>query len=418
MKTFLMILFIPLLLLNAQWQRISEENVGTTAKLMTHNSNVFLYGYQGGFKFFRFDANGENFTDLSASAPAEFSYLYSFNNKLYCVDITDVYTSSDNGETWNLLSTIDFTGGAIIKLTSDGNTLYAVSNRKSIFKSTDYGSTWQELTLNADGNLMFLNLAVTGNNLVGVIVGAGAYSSNDGGVNWSLNNPETGIQNVYNSDGVIIGLTGNGLYKLDISNNTWSTINNGLPNNGTYFISKSLSRSGGSLYFAGSELIGSKSHVFTSSNEGSNWSELYSEGFPQLNYSGSSEFIVSSGTNLFYYYYGLLDSQNIGLYIYPVSETTANESGAELPNKFSLLQNYPNPFNPTTKISFSITQSGLTTLQVYDVLGKEVAELVNENLSAGNYSVDFNASNLSSGIYFYRLVSGNVALIKKMILLR
>ncbi len=91
---------------------------------------------------------------------------------------------------------------------------------------------------------------------------------------------------------------------------------------------------------------------------------------------------------------------------------------------FYLMQNYPNPFNPTTTIRYSIpvetghAPSLHTTLKVYDVLGKEVTTLVNEEKSAGNYEVEFSASTLPSGIYFYKLQAGNFSSVKKMILLK
>jgi len=90
----------------------------------------------------------------------------------------------------------------------------------------------------------------------------------------------------------------------------------------------------------------------------------------------------------------------------------------KLPKEFALFNNYPNPFNPTTTINYSIKQDGLVSLKVYDILGKEVATLVNENKPPGKHSVKFNASNLPSGIYFYRIVSGNFSATKKLILLK
>jgi len=86
------------------------------------------------------------------------------------------------------------------------------------------------------------------------------------------------------------------------------------------------------------------------------------------------------------------------------------------PSEFSLSQNYPNPFNPTTKISFSLKHSGLSTLKVYDLLGREIASLVNEYLTAGNYTIEWSGSNLSSGVYFYQIRSGDFVATKKMIL--
>jgi len=89
-----------------------------------------------------------------------------------------------------------------------------------------------------------------------------------------------------------------------------------------------------------------------------------------------------------------------------------------VPSGYALSQNYPNPFNPTTEIQFSITKGGFTTLKVYDLLGKEVATLVNENLNPGTFKSTLNGANLSSGTYIYRLVSGTTVLTKKMMLLK
>ncbi|MDP3684246.1 MAG: T9SS type A sorting domain-containing protein, partial [Ignavibacteria bacterium] len=89
-----------------------------------------------------------------------------------------------------------------------------------------------------------------------------------------------------------------------------------------------------------------------------------------------------------------------------------------VPAEFSLSQNYPNPFNPSTTINWRMAASSYVTLKVYDVLGKEVTTLVNNELEAGSHSVNFDASNLSSGIYFYELRAGNFIQNKKMILMR
>ena len=88
------------------------------------------------------------------------------------------------------------------------------------------------------------------------------------------------------------------------------------------------------------------------------------------------------------------------------------------PNQFSLSQNYPNPFNPTTTIKFTILDLRFTILKVYDVLGNEIATLINEEKPAGSYEVEFDAFSLSSGIYFYRLKSGSYIETKKMIVLK
>ena len=103
------------------------------------------------------------------------------------------------------------------------------------------------------------------------------------------------------------------------------------------------------------------------------------------------------------------------------STTLINETDA-MPAVFSLGQNYPNPFNPSTKIQYTIRNAGFVSLKVYDVLGHEVATLVNSNQEAGSYTVPFNAGeaklNLASGMYFYRLEAGSFVSIKKLTLLK
>lgn len=94
------------------------------------------------------------------------------------------------------------------------------------------------------------------------------------------------------------------------------------------------------------------------------------------------------------------------------------EDDLSSPNSFRLQQNYPNPFNPGTKISYSIPEISFVTLKVYDVLGKGIATLVNEEKAIGNYDIDFNASVLPSGIYFYSLTAGTYTETKKMILIK
>jgi len=94
------------------------------------------------------------------------------------------------------------------------------------------------------------------------------------------------------------------------------------------------------------------------------------------------------------------------------------QSGDQLPETYALSQNYPNPFNPTTSISYAIPQNSYVSLKVFDVLGNEIQNLVNEKQDAGNYTVTFNADGITSGIYFYQLETGNFITTKKMILMK
>jgi hypothetical protein len=91
---------------------------------------------------------------------------------------------------------------------------------------------------------------------------------------------------------------------------------------------------------------------------------------------------------------------------------------ANTPGRFYLHQNYPNPFNPLTTIKYELAKEVNVKITLYDVLGKEVMRLVNENKKAGTYTVDFNAVNMATGVYFYRIEAGDFREVKKMILIK
>jgi hypothetical protein len=127
---------------------------------------------------------------------------------------------------------------------------------------------------------------------------------------------------------------------------------------------------------------------------------------------------------------GLSNNEYSGFWYQENSIPTGVEKNLQndLSKEYNLAQNYPNPFNPSTIITYSVPKTCLVTLKVYNILGKEVATLVNGQKTAGNYSVQFsakggsapggNAGNLASGIYFYRMQSGNFVQTKKLILLK
>lgn len=145
------------------------------------------------------------------------------------------------------------------------------------------------------------------------------------------------------------------------------------------------------------------------------WEKIgFIEGYGNSNspklYSFTDKSIESAGK----YLYRLKQIDIDGIFEY----SSKVEVDLAYPNNYELKQNYPNPFNPSTTISYSIPNDGQVTLSIYDVLGNEVAFLVNENKTAGNYSYNFDASQLTSGIYFYTIKSGQFIETKKMLLIK
>ncbi len=139
-------------------------------------------------------------------------------------------------------------------------------------------------------------------------------------------------------------------------------------------------------------------------------------------------FVEGYGTTTEKHSYSFIDSKIIcGKYRYRLKQIDFNgsfnyspviEIDAGFPKEFSLSQNYPNPFNPTTTLIYAVSKSSFVTLKVYDVLGTEISTLVNEQKQPGEYKVNFNGSNLPSGIYIYKINAGNFTSVKKMLLLK
>jgi hypothetical protein len=172
-------------------------------------------------------------------------------------------------------------------------------------------------------------------------------------------------------------------------------------------------------------------------NEGElNWStatETNNQGFDveRMNASGTYEkigFVAGFGTTTEPKSYSFIDSKlESGNYTYRLKQVDFDGSytysdevnvDVEVPLEYALEQNYPNPFNPSTTIKYSIPEDGFVKLAIYNMLGEEVATVVNNVQKAGRYEINFNASNLSSGVYVYRIETVNFTASKKLMLMK
>lgn len=134
-----------------------------------------------------------------------------------------------------------------------------------------------------------------------------------------------------------------------------------------------------------------------------------------------SQFAAQTIAVGFRYYMNLQDANGLLVQlddIYVGGSVGIQNTSNEIPARYKLAQNYPNPFNPVTNIAFDIPQNTFAVLKVFDMLGREVAELVNEKLDAGSYRVNFDASNLSSGTYLYSLSTSNFRQTKKLTVIK
>ena len=148
--------------------------------------------------------------------------------------------------------------------------------------------------------------------------------------------------------------------------------------------------------------------MFVSEDNGDTWTSLGMNGY------GVSTLMVNPSNSDVY-----VGTKEGAVYkMNGIENPTGVENENGIPTEFKLAQNYPNPFNPSTTIEFAVPVAGRFNVTVYDVIGREVAILMDNEVSAGNYKVTFDASRLASGIYIYRLVGNNVNITKKMMLIK
>jgi hypothetical protein len=287
----------------------------------------------------------------------------------------------------------------------DGYDIY-VSTSYGVYKTTNSGQNWTLLIQISNVN-SFAKSSLsmfTGTTSLGM-----RYSTNNGS-NWlSTNNySNSNIKSlIYYSGNLYGAIYGTGFASFNQTSGNWELKNSGLTNfniNLIYRVGNTIfaCTQGGGIFTA---IIGTWN--WTSHNEGMSNLNIYSLGIKGLNIFAGSD----SGK-----IYKRLTSELISV----------NNVSTTVPDKFELEQNYPNPFNPTTKIKFDIPNLPLgrgvgemtVTLKVFDILGKEIATLVNEQLQPGTYEVTFNGSSLPSGIYFYKLIAGDFVETKKLIILK
>ncbi len=277
-----------------------------------------------------------------------------------------------------------------------------VNNRWSLWKTTNGGANWDSTGLNllssSPGEAGLNNcLYVNGTNICFCTSASKIYYSSNSGINWVPQSVLGGIDGIWFNDSV--GLTGG-----DANFN--KTINNGMN-----WTSSLLPRSGSVYGVTGRDssfLIVSRSgYIYFSPNNGVS--------FTTADFvSGNNYLAVSTSRNgNTVWAVGMSGKIRKGVKIF-----TEVKSDPIIAKTFKLYQNYPNPFNPTTTINYSLPKGGYVRLMVFNSIGSKVANIVDGYKPSGDYSVSFNGSNLTSGIYIYRLESGNYIASKKFILMK
>ena len=369
------------------------------------------------------------------------------NGSIYVGTENGIYVSTDNGLVWNSLNNGPVTNTTqVMAIAFKGTNIFIATWGPGVFRSTDNGLSWTNVTNNMlQAGLYSIVVCSDGSILTGT-VGNGIFRSEDNGASWtSVANFSPTWSMTINNTLIYAGTTNFGIQRSTINGLTWETFSDGLPAGaiiravttisdkvfagttvyGAYYLLDStwFQRSNGLpddglgqyqavLAFAGNDSIvfaGTTGGVYMSIDNGVLWQGI-NDGLTETNIRALAitDSLLFTGTS------------SGGIWYRPLSQliTSVETSSENNPNDFIVYQNYPNPFNPSTTISFSIPKEEFVSLKVFNSLGEEVAELVNETLTAGSYSVSFNASKLTSGIYFYKIAAGNFFQTRKMMLVK
>ncbi len=365
-----------------------------------------------------------------------------------------IYRSTDNGQTWMKVSNGDLDLAYIDAMTVVNDIVIVGTNigGRAIYISSDSGLTWNPVYSSVEALVPAL---ISRNDTIfaGTLYG-GAFRSTNAGASWThlgseVFYPAFILSMLWSDDNLYAGTHSNysGMWKSTDFGSTWYTVNSGLPKDPTSGIIRDVSSiaAKGNTIFAGTSWAG----CYRSTNNGTYWDSINS-GLPPLTYvytlttndsdiylgtfggvyqsidNGDSWASMSDGlpANITVFKLFIHDSElhagtdsgiwKIALNTLEVSERVKTT----VPSGYQLKQNYPNPFNPSTAIQFSMTHTGYVTLRVYNLLGEEIASLFSKILPAGTYETNWDASNFSSGIYFYRLQVNGFIETKKLLLVK
>lgn len=410
MKKIITVLILLLCLqsLNSQtWVR-KLDGISMWSLAKDFSGKVYA-GASGTVKCIYKSSNGGNSWDTVLSGGAS-NFLYIACDSLggvYAANLSNgLMKSSNGGLNWTNVPVTVFNNNSVQSVACGRNGyVYVGVINGGVFRSTDYGATFP---VNGITGLTVVTLAVDRFNPNIIYVGAssasppnyGFYRSTDAGLTFSADlNPYNIWGVAERSNGDLFTITTSTSYNFDKSTNgglNWTTMSN--LTGAMRGLCMDLSEN---LYTAGN------GGVFKSTNGGVT--------FINFGYTYSSNQVISFQNKILVAASG---TANGGVYVYTDTLVGIKQINSKIPKEFGLSQNYPNPFNPKSNITFQIPKSSEVKLVIFDALGREVAELVNQNLNPGIYEVGWDASCFSSGIYFYVLQAGSYTITKKMVLLK
>ena len=373
---------------------------------------------------------------------------------IYCsvYGLGGIYRSTDNGINWTSISSANqFVSFGV---THNSNYIFTAAHVAKVYRTSNNGLNWIQINsgLPADLNASARAIIAKDNFIFVGLCDSGVYRSTNNGDNWVRTDTTLHSYYVYTfafCGPYLFAGTNDGVYRTSNNGINWQIVTSGVTNYGGW----SLSVNGTNIYTAGS-VGGGTGGAYFSTNYGNNWNLVYSgvgvvfsinnlifvsngnnflvtknNGINWINrYEGisgnSSDIVTIFAFNNFAYaggFNGVPYTSAKLLWRRPISELVQIKNiSNNIPDEYKLYQNYPNPFNPSTNIKYQITNNSprQVTLKVYDIIGKEVATLVNEKQLPGVYEVTWDTTQYPSGAYFYKLTSGVFTETKKALLIK
>ena len=383
------------------WEKVSDT-VKTSIVALTTNSNNEVSIGTSASGLLRSTDKGVTWITISDTGGLSSIRYLTISKKTNTIIILDAgygpYRSTDNGGSWTLLAD----SLHIMNLTcNDDGIFYAGTPLWGDIRSTDDGITWVGWYSGLTQFSIYSFGFVDGSDVYCSSYGNAVYYSSDSGDNWnpipipfSYGYSDVSSLACYNN--VVFAGAAIGLFRSSDNGTNWEKVSN-------FNIVTVKTDVDGRVY-----IVTKSSGVFKSLDGGKNFFEINS-GLTEVDVTTMT--ISPDG----YIYLGTSSGavfRSVGVM------TSISENKLTIPSGTKLKQNYPNPFNPTTNIEYSITRSGYVTIKVFNILGKLVSTLVQEEKQPGNYKVQFNGAAFPSGVYFYRMQTGNYTETKKFILLK
>ncbi len=401
----------------------SSSTLRDVLSVATRGSSVFVGLYAFGVTISKDYGTTWSWPTLSGNSVRTFAFK---DSSVFAGTDHGVFLSTNNGTTWTQVNA-GLTSTSVYALAVSGSQVFAGTSGSGVFRSTNDGTSWTAMNTGLKQGVSVYALAVCGSKLFAGTYDDGVFLSSDSGgswapVNWGLTstyicclacNTEVAGDTVLYS-----GVRDGGVWRRALSNMTFTTAAV------TTLAVSAVSATGATV----------QGSVNPNGLSTSTWFEYGTN--PSLStYNSTPSQSVGSGTTtqtisttlsglapatMYYYRVAAQNTAGVSRGLIRTLSTLSSVERVDnsLPREYSLGQNFPNPFNPATTISFGLPAQSLVSLKVFDALAREVATLISQELSAGNYTQQWNAEGLPSGVYFYRMQAGAFTETKKLVLLR